>query len=164
MRVDQAYRTLETALDRYAGLVERTGMNILPGQEADSIAAERTNIQLQLKELFNLGVLNGPDLMLMEQMLPDPRVNLLSGMNPWGTSSMGLENIPLLGGDAAARVSAGVNRLKEILRELRNSQVGAVGLPPIPPPSGAGRASTGGAPAARRRRYNPATGELEASP
>ena len=118
LKVDQAYRSLTQSLDGYAQLVERTGMSALPGQDADAIAQSRTNILLQLKELYNLGVLNGPDLALMEQMLPDPSVGIgLTG--PYGTANLA---------GAASRVKAGVARLKELLKGVRNTQPG---LPPV---------------------------------
>ncbi len=130
LKVDQAYRSLSTSLDNYARLVERTGANILPGQEADAIQQSRTNIMLQLKELYNLGVLNGPDYMLMQQMLPDPSIGI-TGTGPGGMvpSISGLPN--LVPGNASARVTAGVRRLKELLRDVRNSQPG---LPPVQAP------------------------------
>jgi hypothetical protein len=122
-RVDQAYRSLLPALDSYARLVQQTGASVLPGQEADSIQQSRTSILLQLKELYNLGVLNGPDLALMEQMLPDPSIGI-TGTGPGGAvpSVSGMAN--MWPGNAAARVASGVNRLKEILRTVRNSQPG----------------------------------------
>jgi hypothetical protein len=127
IKADQAFRNLSSALDGYQRLVQETGASVLPGQEADAIRQARTNIQMQLKELFNLGVLNGPDLMLMEQMLVDPSVGIgLTG--PYGVPN-------LLPGNAAARVQASVERLQEMLRGIRNTQVAAIGLPPIPPPT-----------------------------
>jgi hypothetical protein len=130
-KVDQAYRSLLPALDSYARLVQQTGPNVFPGQERDSIVAARTNILLQLKELYNLGVLNGPDLTLMEQMLPDPFIGI-----GW-TGPYGLANV---GGNASARASAGVDRLKEILRGVRNSQPG---LPQVEASAGRGGQSSG---------------------
>lgn len=76
--VDQAYRNLDTALQNYDALIQKTGASALPGQDQDKITQARTNLQLQLKELYNLGVLNGPDLSLMQQMIFDPQVSPLA--------------------------------------------------------------------------------------
>jgi hypothetical protein len=133
--VDQAYTNITSALDGYRKLVEDTGMTVLPGQDRDAVVQARRNIQLQLKELFNLGVLNGPDLELMNEMLPDPAISL-SGSGPLGLLPSGLGNVigAPFGAGAADRVGPAVERLKEILRGIRNSQTATIGLPSIPPP------------------------------
>jgi hypothetical protein len=125
IKADQAYQSISTMLDDYQNLVQRTGAIWGPGQNNDAVTQARRNIQLQLKELYNLGVLNGPDLDLMNQVLVDPTV---------GLGSAGLPN--MLPGNAAQRVSASVTRLKEMLRTLRNTQTSAVGLPPVGPAAG----------------------------
>jgi hypothetical protein len=119
IKADQAFKTLTTSLDDYEKTVKRTGNVFLPGVDADTVARERTNIQLQMKELFNLGVLNGPDLALMENMLFNPTAGFTSGFsfNP------------------TARVEKSVKGLKEILRGIRNSKTKAIGLPDIEAPS-----------------------------
>jgi hypothetical protein len=115
----QAYDTLSTSLDEYEKTVKRTGNVALPGVDADTVAQQRTNIQLQMKELFNLGVLNGPDLELMQNMLFDPSAGVLSGFsfNP------------------SERVTKSVSGLKEVLRRIRNSKTKAIGLPDIKGPN-----------------------------
>lgn len=123
IKADQAYSNLTTALDRYEQTVGRTGRNLFSGQETDEVSQARTNIQLQLKELYNLGVLNGPDLALMEQMLPDPTVGL--GTLGFGGSPSNVWS------DPAARTKAAVARLKEMLRGIRNNAVAPMGTPPV---------------------------------
>ncbi len=73
--VDQAYKALNTELDRYSELVEKTGIEAMPGKSKDQLNSVRQGVMLQLKELFNLGVLNGPDLSLMERMIYDPVID-----------------------------------------------------------------------------------------
>src|SRR5262245_14307839 len=114
-KVDQAYRSLSTALDDYKKLVQRTGAVTL-GKDADAVNASRRNIQLQLKDLYDLGVLNGPDLMLMDSMLPDPQ------FHAWSNPFAGLAS-------HEERVGPAVDRIKENLRTLRNAKVGVLGLP-----------------------------------
>ena len=41
-----------------------------------------TDLLLQAKEAYNLGVLSGPDLELMENVINNP-TSMASGMNPW---------------------------------------------------------------------------------
>jgi hypothetical protein len=150
IKADQAYRNLSTALNDYEGLVKRIGATgaTLPGQGSDAVMQARTNIMLQLKELYNLGVLNGPDYELMQNMIPDPSIGI-TGRGPWGLlpTPTGVPN--LLPGNAAARTSQGVARLREMLRTIRNNALGAAGMQPQ------------GGQQQRVRTYNPATGELE---
>lgn len=136
IQADTSYRNLSSALDDYQRLIERGGAVTHPGQHRDAVVQSRTNILLQLKELHNLGVLNGPDLTLMEQLLVDPTIGI------------GPSTIPNTFGGAAGRTAAGVTRLKEMLRTIRNNAVAPTGQAPV-------EAS------GQRRRYNPATGELE---
>lgn len=114
IKADQAYQSLTTMLDNYERLVSRTGMTALPGADKDAVTQARTQILLQLKELNNLGVLNGPDLELMNNMLTDTGV---SAGNIWS--------------NPADRVGSSVSRLKEMLRTIRNNQTSAVGMPPV---------------------------------
>ena len=67
-----AYKSIESGLGRLETLLKDEGFAIPGTPAAKRYATERRGIQLQLKELFNLGVLNGPDLELMDQMLIDP--------------------------------------------------------------------------------------------
>jgi hypothetical protein len=124
VKTDQAYQNLTTALDGYRQLVEQEGIVAAPGQARDAVVQARRNIQLQLKELYNLGVLNGPDLALMDQMLPDPTLSITAPFNSAGN----------LWSNPAGRIGPAVDRLKELLRGIRNSHARAIGLPPIPPP------------------------------
>lgn len=59
-------------LDRYEGLIDKFGAEIMPGPDKRTLGATRTELLLEAKELFNLGVLNGPDLELMERIISNP--------------------------------------------------------------------------------------------
>lgn len=68
-----AYRVLDQELKDFGSLIQQNGVSFFPGTaERTAYDTSRRNIQLQMKELYNLGVLNGPDLMLLDQMLVDP--------------------------------------------------------------------------------------------
>jgi hypothetical protein len=141
VRADSSFKSLSQEIDNFENLIEKTGISILPGKDRDAIVQARTNIQLQMKELFNLGVLNGPDLELMERLIFDP-----TSASAIGTS---------LGGDAALqdRAKSSLRDLKAALTRIRNATAGPV-LGDLPDPKG-DRQKT------RRRRFNAQTGQLE---
>lgn len=116
-KVAQAYDNLVPALDEYDKLVQRTGAAVLPGQDKDNVIQQRRNIQLQLKELYNLGVLNGPDLELMDKMLYDPSVN----------SPLDMTNAY----DPAGRTTRSVKQLKNMLVGIRNNKTRVLGMPDV---------------------------------
>lgn len=130
--VNQAFQTINDELDRYAALVKKNGIEVMPGEGKDNLNAVRQGIMLQMKELFNLGVLNGPDLSLMERMIYDPVVDV--------TKEGGLVNlVPQLwtgafgGADERARNS--VSELKRMLRNIKESAAQSIGAPSQPPPA-----------------------------
>jgi hypothetical protein len=133
LQTDSAYRILAGALQDYTRLIEQTGVTMLPGQESDAVRLARTNILLQLKELYNLGVLNGPDLSLMESMVYDPSVGL-TGMGPGGLVP-GISGFSNLFTNPAERARAMSTRLLGELLRVRNNTATLAGLPPISAPS-----------------------------
>lgn len=116
--VDQAFSTITNELDRYAKLVSETGIEAKPGKAKDNLNTVRQGIMLQMKELFNLGVLNGPDLSLMERMIYDPVVDPLK--------EGGIANLPDqlwtgITGGAGERAMNSVAELKRMLANIKNS-------------------------------------------
>ena len=112
-----AYDALTGALDDYVDLVKKTGPAFMPGREKDALVQARRNIQLQAKELYNLGVLNGPDLALMDSLIVDPTIN----------SPMELSNAY----DTVNRVTQGVAGFKDKLRSLGNARLRAANQPEL---------------------------------
>lgn len=120
LKATTAYHTIDAELRRYEQLVKQGGISAMPGAQRDNMNAVRQGIMLQLKELFNLGVLNGPDLSLMERMIYDPVVD--------PTKEGGISSLPdqfltgALGGiggvDSAADRAA--NSATELRRMLAN--------------------------------------------
>ncbi|MEI5680505.1 MULTISPECIES: glucosaminidase domain-containing protein [unclassified Mesorhizobium] len=138
-KVDTAFKTITGELDRYAELVGKTGIEAMPGEAKDNLNTVRQGIMLQMKELFNLGVLNGPDLSLMERMIYDPVIDPLK--------EGGLANLPsqlFTGafGGAGDRARNSVSELKRMLGNIKQSTVGTTTAPP-PPQGGAGQTSGG---------------------
>ncbi len=64
------YEDLKKQIANYQGMYEQFGTE-LTGSNADVLRSAATGIKLALKELQNLGVLNGPDLGLMNFQVPD---------------------------------------------------------------------------------------------
>ncbi|MDG3577119.1 hypothetical protein P7F60_12020 [Rhizobium sp. YJ-22] len=121
--VDQAFTTISGELDRYAQLVKDNGIEVWPGQSRDNLNSVRQGIMLQLKELFNLGVLNGPDLGLMERMIYDPVIDV--------TKEGGITNLPsqlwdATTGGAEGRANNSVNELKRMLGNIKQSVDGSL--------------------------------------
>ncbi len=89
-KVDAAKLALDKSLDRWVNFVEENGAQFLPGTvESQQGQSQRRAIQLQMKELFNLGVLNGPDLELMDSILADTQLGIfnLAPLNPFVSTS-----------------------------------------------------------------------------
>jgi hypothetical protein len=116
--VKSAVAAINDQLNRYEELVGKYGVEAVPGPAKDQLLTVRRGLQLQLKELFNLGVLNGPDLELMDSMLWDPSV---------GGSGAG--NIPSqlytgATGGASARAKTSAAELRRIVKSIEDSVEG----------------------------------------
>ena len=118
--VEQAYNNLDSALADYESLIKQTGVSVLPGQENDAIRQSRTNLQLQLKELYNLGVLNGPDLSLMQDMIFDPQISITSPIDAAGKiySAVGGPKASSIGD----RATASIARVRGMLKTIRDNK------------------------------------------
>jgi hypothetical protein len=158
INADQAYQALIPLLDEYEKTITdpKTGTGRVffnEVGESDKVNQQRKNIQLQLKELYNLGVLNGPDLALMNQMLFDPSVSInpmqvLGGIANKITGGGGADTSSL--GNAfytESRTKQSVSGLKDTLRGIRNAKTRAIGIDDIGPDGrpipGSGRSYAG---------------------
>lgn len=124
--VDQAFDAINGELDRFTELVGKTGIEAMPGKDKDNLNTVRQGVMLQLKELFNLGVLNGPDLGLMEKMIYDPVVDPLK---EGGLANMPGQLYSAVTGDAKDRTMNSVAELKRMLEGIKAS-VGKTIVPP----------------------------------
>jgi hypothetical protein len=59
------------SMDKLISYAGKYGTKVLPWTEKKKIEAETRNAMLIAKELYNLWVLNWPDLSIMEQVIPD---------------------------------------------------------------------------------------------
>ena len=122
IKSDQAYQNISQSLQQYLDLIKKSGVSVLPGRDKDSLTQLRRYIQLELKELMNLGVLAGPDMEIMEGMLFDPSVGI-----GW-TGPRGLGNIT----NVQQRAETSIGQLQDMLRRKRNTAVAPLGMPEIP--------------------------------
>jgi hypothetical protein len=115
IQTNSAYGTISGALTDYVRLVEQAGMTgaSWPGAMRDAIVRARTDILLQLKEAYNLGVLNGPDYELMSSMLFDPTISFGNIVGH---------------GSVADRARAGADHIRRILQRTRDNAFTAAGM------------------------------------
>jgi hypothetical protein len=64
-RINSGIKSLKNTVNKY-------GVTPVPGQLGNSLAAQSTDIMMSLKEYYNLGVLSGPDEVLMKKITSDP--------------------------------------------------------------------------------------------
>ena len=62
----------QNALDRYRKVLSETGPTWVMGASKAKLQTAYNDMMIEMKELFNLGVLQGPDMMIMERTLTDP--------------------------------------------------------------------------------------------
>ena len=117
---NQSFENLNSSLADYKKIVSEGGINYAPGAYNDKLIQARTNLQLQMKELYNLGVLNGPDLGLMQQMIFDPSVSLMNPIDAAGKiySALGGPNSTSLND----RSTQSIDRVVAMLKTIRDNK------------------------------------------
>lgn len=68
----RSFQGFMKSLQDYERMFADGGSTAWPGKRKDELSTAHRDLQMLSKELYNLGVLNGPDLMLMDQILLDP--------------------------------------------------------------------------------------------
>jgi hypothetical protein len=106
-----AYNNLSNALNKYESIITKGGITALPGDKKQELQTLYRDILLQAKEAYNLGVLNGPDLQILESVIVDP-TSLGSNFNPAVGTKGVLNNI---------------KQVKEIVERQRQSLQGTYG-------------------------------------
>lgn len=66
------YTNFMESSTKLKSLVTQYGSELRPTVEKKQMQQLVTDMQLQAKELYNLGVLNGPDLQMIEKIVYDP--------------------------------------------------------------------------------------------
>lgn len=66
-----SYDSIQNSISDYKDMVDTGGIGVMPGTQRDLLQSARTNLQLQMKDLFELGVLAGPDMDLLNALVFD---------------------------------------------------------------------------------------------
>ncbi len=114
----RAYQTLMKSIDDYEKIFAEGGSTMWPGARRDTLSTAHRDLQMQMKELYNLGVLNGPDLMLMNQILIDPTTVGGNVMDSLGIADM------------EQRIPANINHVKRMMTNLVEPTLQQIGLRP----------------------------------
>ena len=119
-KYEASAKQLDASLKRYEELVGKYGASYLPGQERNELSAVRTDIQMQLKTMYDLGVLNGPDLALMNKMIFDPVVDVTTKDGIMSAAGQVWNNVA---GSTPSLATSSAQKL----REMTNSALAAKG-------------------------------------
>ena len=114
----RSYQGLMKSLQDYEAMFANGGSTAWPGQRKDELATAHRDLQMQMKELYNLGVLNGPDLMLMDQILLDP------------TSVMGNVKDALGIADMEKRIPANIQEVRRMMTNRTTPALQQLGIDP----------------------------------
>ena len=68
----QSQAQIEASLNNYRSQLQKYGPRVVPSGDKLKLRASYNDLLLEAKELYNLGVLQGPDLELMNQVMQDP--------------------------------------------------------------------------------------------
>lgn len=71
-KVDRQLKQVQGSVDSYEKLLNQYGAEVMPGKGKLELRTAYTNLLLDLKDLYNMGALQGPDLELMQQIIMDP--------------------------------------------------------------------------------------------
>lgn len=106
---------VKDALDDFETVLIEKGSVVSDGVDKAVLQTAYENVQLQMKELFNLGVLAGPDLELMRRVLNDP-TSAGGRMRAWGSGDRQKE-----------KVMAQIQQVRGILARYANNAAPAGG-------------------------------------
>lgn len=115
-KAQMSYKSLMDGLDEYERIYSEGGGTVLPGEQKDKLLGARRSLQLQMKELYNLGVLNGPDLALMDALFVDP-------------TSVGNNLMDAVGfADMDSRVKTNMTQLRKQFKDMVEPKLAALGI------------------------------------
>lgn len=156
------WETIRTLTDKLVTDYDQNGFSPMGAKAADYQSTVQ-QLRLEAKEAFNLGVLNGPDMSLLEQIINDP--------SSWKS---GAQSLLRYGFD---NIGTRLNNVKDLFESKEISFYRANGFRPkvdegtsAPQPTPQPSTTTQPTPRARpttaatpkpRKRYNPATGKFE---
>ena len=94
------------------------GSTMWPGKRKDELGIAHRDLQMQMKELYNLGVLNGPDLDLMNQILIDPTSVAGNVMDALGIADM------------EERIPANIAQVRQLMKNRTEPALQQLGIDP----------------------------------
>lgn len=112
-KAEVAFGTVDSALEKLDGLVSKHGAEIGSGKIREEMKQLENTALLEMKELFNLGVLNGSDLEILQSLLVSPTPGAL------GAAKEGLNTL-LSGEGLKERSRASIASLRESAAERRD--------------------------------------------
>jgi hypothetical protein len=97
---------MSKAIDDLMSLVNQHGTEVAPTQAKSLMQAKLRDIQMLAKSpaLYQLGVLTGPDMQILEQVTSDP-TSWASHINPWGGDNA-IKNLQALKGNLGRNLQA----------------------------------------------------------
>lgn len=115
----RSFQGFMKSLADYETTFAEGGSTAWPGKRRDELSIAHRDLQMQMKELYNLGVLNGPDLSLMNQILIDP------------TSIVG-NAMDVLGGgkDMEKRIPANIQQVRQLMVNRTTPALQQLGIDP----------------------------------
>lgn len=117
----RSLRNMKSALDGLEMKLRADGSAIIPSVETDELATLYQNVLLQAKEMYELGVLNGPDYIIMQRVLSDP-TSLVGRARSFGS-----------GKEQAKRVLAQIGRVRKIVGDFQDNAKPVAGAASQPP-------------------------------
>ncbi len=119
----RSYQGFMKSLQDYESMVKDGGTTAWPGLRKDKLATAHRDLQMQMKELYNLGVLNGPDLELMEQILLNPTTipaNVADALDPVLPGNQDMEQ----------RIPSNINEVRRMMRNRTEPALQQLGISP----------------------------------
>ncbi len=115
----RAYQGLMKSLQDYEKMFNEGGATMWPGERKDELDVAHRDLQMQMKELYNLGVLNGPDLELMNQILLSPTTVRGNIMDVFGGNM-----------DMEKRIPANIDQVRRLMRNRTTPALQQLGIDP----------------------------------
>lgn len=117
LKIKHALMSMFESLDDYETIFANGGGSVVPGPQRDQLVTQRRAIQMQMKDLYNLGALQGPDLALLEGLMVDP-------------TSIGANAVDFLSGNLKDRFTTNTKQIRDIMLDLAAPRLREYGIDP----------------------------------
>lgn len=119
----RSFQGFMKSLQDYESMFADGGSTAWPGLRKDKLSTAHRDLQMQMKELYNLGVLNGPDLALMEQILINPTTvgaNVADKLDPVLPGNQDMEQ----------RIPANISEVRRMMTNRTEPALQQLGIDP----------------------------------